>query len=72
MKQRTIILALMLFLAAVIEAFWSSRHGLGFSVHYIAGAALWILLLCYFLFAGRGKKIREIKTRGIKTREQNK
>ncbi|MDR3200164.1 MAG: stage II sporulation protein M [Spirochaetales bacterium] len=48
--------ALMLFLAAVIEAFWSSRHELGSTVHFAAGAALWILLLCYFLFSGREKK----------------
>jgi uncharacterized membrane protein SpoIIM required for sporulation len=45
--------ALLLVLAAVIEAFWSSRHQLPLALRYGAGAAGWILLLCYFLFAGR-------------------
>jgi uncharacterized membrane protein SpoIIM required for sporulation len=47
--------ALLLALAAVIEAFWSSRHQLPTALRYGAGAAGWVLLLCYFLFAGRGK-----------------
>jgi uncharacterized membrane protein SpoIIM required for sporulation len=46
--------ALLLVLAAVIEAFWSSRHQLPPALRYGAGAAGWVLLLCYFLFAGRG------------------
>jgi hypothetical protein len=46
----------MLFVAAIIEAFWSSRHELGFPVHYAAGAAGWILLFAYFIFCGREKK----------------
>jgi uncharacterized membrane protein SpoIIM required for sporulation len=46
--------ALLLTLAAVIEAFWSSRHQLPPALRYGAGAAGWVLLLCYFLFAGRG------------------
>jgi uncharacterized membrane protein SpoIIM required for sporulation len=46
--------ALLLALAAVIEAFWSSRHQLPPALRYGAGAAGWILLLGYFLFAGRG------------------
>ncbi|GHT64848.1 membrane protein [Spirochaetia bacterium] len=48
--------ALMLVIAAVIEAFWSSRHALGQALHYGAGISLWILLLMFFLFAGRGKR----------------
>jgi uncharacterized membrane protein SpoIIM required for sporulation len=48
--------ALMLFLAAVIEAFWSSRHEYGAAVHFAAGAAFWTLLAGYFLFCGRQKK----------------
>jgi uncharacterized membrane protein SpoIIM required for sporulation len=43
-------------LAAVIEAFWSSRHQLPLALRYGAGAAGWILLLLYFLLAGRPKK----------------
>ena len=46
----------MLLAAAAVEAFWSSRHELGFTVLYTAGAALWILLACYFIFAGRERK----------------
>jgi uncharacterized membrane protein SpoIIM required for sporulation len=48
--------ALMLVIAAVIEAFWSSRHALGQPVRYGAGIAGWILLLLYFLLAGRRKR----------------
>jgi uncharacterized membrane protein SpoIIM required for sporulation len=46
----------LLFVAAVVEAFWSSRHELGFAVHYAAGAAGWVLLFAYFVFCGRGKR----------------
>jgi uncharacterized membrane protein SpoIIM required for sporulation len=44
--------ALMLVIAAVIEAFWSSRHGLPQMLRWGAGVSGWILLLLYFLFAG--------------------
>jgi uncharacterized membrane protein SpoIIM required for sporulation len=45
--------ALMLAVAAVIEAFWSSRHEFPLPLRIGAGAGTWILLLLYFLFAGR-------------------
>ena len=45
--------ALMLFIAAVIEAFWSSKHTLSFTLRIGAGIAVWLLVLSYFLFAGR-------------------
>jgi len=45
--------ALMLFIAAVIEAFWSSKHMLPFELRIGAGIGIWLLLLFYFLFAGR-------------------
>jgi len=45
--------ALMLFIAAVIEAFWSSRHMLPFTLRIGAGIGVWLLVLSYFLFAGR-------------------
>ncbi|MCL2801756.1 MAG: stage II sporulation protein M [Treponema sp.] len=50
--------ALMLFIAAAIEAFWSSKHLLPIELRIGVGIALWVLLLAYFLFAGRasGKK----------------
>jgi uncharacterized membrane protein SpoIIM required for sporulation len=47
---------LMLVAAAVIEAFWSSRHQLSPALRYGAGITGWLLLLLYFLFAGRVKK----------------
>lgn len=46
---------LLLVLAAVIEAFWSSRYHLPLALRYGAGISGWILLLVYFLFAGRSK-----------------
>jgi len=45
--------ALMLFIAAAIEAFWSSKHTLPFTLRIGAGIAVWILVLSYFLFTGR-------------------
>jgi uncharacterized membrane protein SpoIIM required for sporulation len=48
--------ALMLVIAASIEAFWSSRHTLPRELRYGAGAALWIFLFLYFLLAGRKEK----------------
>jgi uncharacterized membrane protein SpoIIM required for sporulation len=47
---------LLLVLAAVIEAFWSSRQEFPLFLRYGAGAAGWVLLLLYFLCAGRTKK----------------
>ena len=45
--------ALMLVVAACVEAFWSSRHELAVTIRYGAGIAGWILLILYFMFAGR-------------------
>ena len=45
--------ALMLFIAAIIEAFWSSRHYLPLPLRVGCGAALWILVIIYLLFSGR-------------------
>jgi uncharacterized membrane protein SpoIIM required for sporulation len=45
--------ALMLLAAAAIEAFWSSRHQLPLTLRLGAGISGWVLLLVYFLFAGR-------------------
>jgi uncharacterized membrane protein SpoIIM required for sporulation len=44
---------IMLIIAAVIEAFWSSKHSYPFMLRIITGICIWILLLLYFLFAGR-------------------
>jgi uncharacterized membrane protein SpoIIM required for sporulation len=45
--------ALMLVIAAIVEAFWSSRHQFPLPLRMGAGAGLWALLLLYFTFAGR-------------------
>jgi uncharacterized membrane protein SpoIIM required for sporulation len=45
--------ALLLVIAAAIEAFWSSRHQVSPMVRYGAGLAGWLLVYGYFLFAGR-------------------
>ena len=45
--------AIMLFIAATIEAFWSSKHHFPLSLRIGTGAGLWVLLLLYFLLAGR-------------------
>ena len=50
--------AVMLLIAAGIEAFWSSRHELQNSLRYGAGITGWVLLILYFAFAGRGQKER--------------
>ena len=48
--------ALMLFIAACIEAFWSSRHELPEALRYGAGIFCWAFVVFYFLFSGRTKK----------------
>ena len=45
--------ALMLVIAAVIEAFWSSRHELGTTIRIIAGSFMIFLVFFYFVFIGR-------------------
>jgi hypothetical protein len=40
-------------IAAAIEAFWSSRHSMPLKLRYGTGAAGWVLLLLYCVFAGR-------------------
>jgi len=46
---------IMLIIAAFIEAFWSSKHQFPIQLRIGTGIVLWILLLLYFLFAGRKK-----------------
>jgi len=45
--------AIMFFAAAFVEAFWSPITEFGFTTKIIVGTLGWILLLAYFLFAGR-------------------
>ncbi len=44
-----------LLLAAFIEAYWSSMTLASPTVKYVVGALLWLLVLAYLLFAGRGQ-----------------
>lgn len=46
--------AFMTFLAAFVEAFWSSSPHISNSVKYTFSICFWIALAVYFLFAGRG------------------
>ena len=45
---------LMLLIAAFIEAFWSSSSTLSSTTKYSVAAVLWLLVIAYFVFAGRG------------------
>ena len=51
--------ACMLFVAACIEAFWSSHHEFPPVIRYGAGIAGWILVILYFVFAGRRSADRQ-------------
>jgi uncharacterized membrane protein SpoIIM required for sporulation len=50
--------ALMFFLAAFVEAFWSPNTGVPFEVKVAVGLALWAAFLAYFAFAGRASAAR--------------
>jgi len=50
--------ALMFFVAAFIEAFWSPLTEVPFGLKIAAGTAGWVLLLTYFAFAGRARAAR--------------
>lgn len=45
--------AILFFAAAFVEAFWSPSTTVPVGVKYAAGAAGWVLVIGYFLFAGR-------------------
>jgi uncharacterized membrane protein SpoIIM required for sporulation len=47
--------ALLLVVAAVVEAFWSSRFQMEADIRFAAGGLGWVLLVLYFVLAGRGK-----------------
>jgi uncharacterized membrane protein SpoIIM required for sporulation len=46
--------ALLTFLAAFIEAFWSASRVPPVQVKYAVGIGLWVVTLAYFVFVGRG------------------
>ena len=53
--------ALMLVIAASIEAFWSSHHEFLPAIRYGVGGTLWVLIILYFVFAGRPSTKQEQK-----------
>ena len=48
----------MFIIAAFIEAFWSSSTLLTNETKYITGAILWVFVILYFIFSGRGRANR--------------
>jgi uncharacterized membrane protein SpoIIM required for sporulation len=47
--------AVMFFAAAFVEAFWSPLTEFGLQAKVVVGIAAWVILLGYFLFAGRSR-----------------
>jgi uncharacterized membrane protein SpoIIM required for sporulation len=47
--------AFMTFLAAFVEAYWSSRVDISNTIKYTVGACGWVIVISYFVFAGRRK-----------------
>ncbi|WP_035058024.1 stage II sporulation protein M [Andreprevotia chitinilytica] len=47
--------ALLTFMAAFIEGFWSARTDVPSLAKYIVGGCLWFAVICYFSFAGRDR-----------------
>ncbi len=47
--------AVMFFIAAFIEAFWSSSQTIASNVKYAVGIAMWLLVFSYFTFSGQEK-----------------
>ena len=60
-KSVLLICGAMLFLliAAFIEAYWSSKTGPSHQTKYLVGAALWLLVVVYLVFAGRQRHAPE-------------
>lgn len=48
--------AVMFFIAALIEAFWSPLNLADPWPKYLVGALMWVVVLAYFGFAGRGRR----------------
>ncbi|WP_247841372.1 stage II sporulation protein M [Pseudomonas sp. MWU12-3103b] len=60
-KSVLLVCGVMLFLliAAFIEAYWSSKTGVTPPIKYAVGAALWLAVAAYLLFAGRTRHAPE-------------
>ena len=48
-----------LLIAAFIEAYWSSTTSIAPWAKYLVGAALWLLVAAYLIFAGRTRHAPE-------------
>ena len=48
--------ASMTFIAAFIEAFWSSSSVIPNTIKYVVAAILWMMVISYLLFAGRSRQ----------------
>ena len=48
--------AVMTFLAAFVEAFWSPIRVVPVAVKYVVGLAMWLALAAYFGYAGRTRR----------------
>lgn len=46
--------AIMFFIAAFIEAFWSSSQNIPSDIKYIVGTVMWLMVFSYFTFVGQG------------------
>ncbi len=51
--------ASMTFIAAFIEAFWSSSSVISPTVKYIVAVFLWIMVIGYLMYAGRGSELNQ-------------
>ncbi|MDD5392979.1 MAG: stage II sporulation protein M [Thiothrix sp.] len=48
--------ATLFIMAAFVEAFWSSQIWIPIVIKYTVGISLWLLVISYFTFAGRGQR----------------
>lgn len=63
--------ALMFFMAAFVEAFWSSSQNISANVKYSVGIGMWLLVLSYFTFVGHAQKKDSAASSTMKTSENS-
>jgi len=63
--------ALMFFMAAFIEAFWSSSQNIGANVKYTMGIGMWLLVFLYFTFVGHVVKKGSMVSGTMKNSEKS-
>lgn len=62
--------ALMFFIAAFLEAFWSSSQTVATDIKYAAGIIMWLLVFSYFTFVGHRPAVDNSKAAKIKNSEK--